>query len=88
MKLLEQLAQDARFGVRMWLRQPVFAAAAILTLALATGATTAIYSVLDAAVLRPLPFAEPEQLVQMYGRSWREDRGGQRRPVGRRTRRR
>ena len=81
MRLLDELVQDARFGVRMWLRHPVFAAAAILTLALATGATTAIFSVLDAAVLRPLPFAEPEQLVQVYGRSWREDRGGQPDPI-------
>jgi len=79
--LLDELVQDARFGVRTWLRQPAFAAAAILTLALATGATTAIFSVLDAAVLRPLPFGEPDELVQAYGRNWREDRGGQPDPL-------
>jgi len=74
-RLLDELGQDARFGIRMWLRHPVFAGAAVLTLALATGATTAIYSVLDAAVLRPLPFAEPDRLVQLFGRNWREQRG-------------
>jgi predicted permease len=71
---LEQLAQDLRFGARALAANPAFALTAILVLALATGATTAIFSVLNGVVLRPLPFAEPDRLVQVYGRSWREDR--------------
>ncbi|HET7696385.1 MAG TPA: ABC transporter permease, partial [Vicinamibacterales bacterium] len=72
---LEQAVQDLRYALRTLRRNPGFAAAAILTLSLASGATTAIFSVLDAVVLRPLPFPEPDQLVQVYGRSWREERG-------------
>lgn len=72
---LEQAVQDLRYALRSLRANPGFAAVAILTLSLATGATTAIFSVLDAVVLRPLPFAEPEQLIQVYGRAWREDRG-------------
>ena len=73
---LEQLAQDSRFGVRMLLRNPGMGAAAIVTLALATGATTSIFSIVNGVVLRPLPFPAPDELVQVYGRNWREDRGG------------
>jgi predicted permease len=73
---LDQLGQDARFGARTLAKNPVFAATAILTLALATGATTAIFSVVNGVVLRPLPFADPDRLVQLHGRNWREDRGG------------
>src|SRR5919106_3998967 len=73
---LEQLAHDVRFGARTLARNRVFAAAAILTLGLATGATTAIFSVVNSVLLRPLPFDDPDRLVQIYGRDWREDRGG------------
>jgi putative ABC transport system permease protein len=73
---LDQLAQDARFGARTLVKNPMFAATAILTLALATGATTAIFSVVNGVVLRPLPFPDPDRLVQLHGRNWREDRGG------------
>jgi predicted permease len=72
---LEQAVQDLRFALRTLRRNPGFAAAAILTLSLATGATTAIFSVLDAVVLKPLPFPDPDRLVQVFGRSWREERG-------------
>lgn len=72
---LEQLVQDVRFGVRTLLRNPGFAAAAVLTLALATGATTAIFSIVNSVLLQPLPFADPDRLVQVYGRTWREARG-------------
>lgn len=78
---LEALAQDAGFGVRMLRRNPGFAATAILTLALAAGATTSIFSVVDSVLLRPLPLADPDRLVQVYGRNWREDRGGEVDPV-------
>jgi len=71
----EQALQDLRYALRSLRANLGFAAVAILTLSLATGATTAIFSVLDAVVLKPLPFADPDQLVQVYGRAWREDRG-------------
>ncbi len=73
---LEQLAQDVRFGVRMLVKSPAVTIVGIVTLALATGATTAIFSVLNGVVLRPLPFNTPDRLVQVYGRDWTEDRGG------------
>ena len=72
---LEQLVQDVRFGARMLRKSPATSVVGILTLALATGATTAIFSVLNGVVLRPLPFADPDRLVQLYGRNWAEDRG-------------
>ena len=73
---LDELGQDARFGARMLRRNPGFAATAVLTLALATGATAAIFSVVDGVLLRPLPFGDPDRLIEVYGRNWGEDRGG------------
>ena len=78
---LERLAQDLRFGLRVLVKSPTVSIVAIATLALATGATTAIFSVLNGVVLRPLPFGGPERLVQVYGRNWSEDRGGTPDPV-------
>ena len=59
------LLKDFRYAVRMMWRTPMFTAAIVLTVALAISANTAIFSVINAVLLRPLPFAEPNRLVQV-----------------------
>jgi len=60
---METLLRDLKVSIRMLLRQPGFALTAISSLALGIGATTAIFSVVDAVVLRPLPFSDPDRIV-------------------------
>ncbi len=59
------LGQDVRYAARVFWKQPAFAAAAVLTLALGIGATTAIFSVVYGVLMKPLPFQEPERLVSL-----------------------
>ncbi|HSJ32461.1 MAG TPA: ABC transporter permease [Longimicrobiales bacterium] len=58
--------QDTRYAFRTLSKQPAFALAAVLALGLGTGAATAVFSLLDAVVLRPLPYDEPERLVMLW----------------------
>ncbi len=59
---------DFERGARSMLRSPGFAVAAILTLALGIGATSAIFSIVDAVLLEPLPYGEPERRVMIWSR--------------------
>jgi predicted permease len=65
--MLDDLLQDIRYGVRQLRNAPRFTITAVLVLALGIGANTAVFSAIDAAFLRPLPFADPARLVSLNG---------------------
>src|SRR5262249_5355570 len=66
LKMLSNVLRDMRYAVRQLIASPAFTTVAVLTLALGVGATTAIFSVVNNVLLRPLPFPHPDSLVLVY----------------------
>ncbi len=73
-RVMQTLVQDLRYGARMLIRKPGFTLIAIVTLALGIGANTAIFSLINTMLLRPLPVAEPERLIFLNNVAEKGDR--------------
>ena len=72
---MNQLFQDVRYAIHMMLKHPGFTATAVLTVALGVGANTALFSVVDAVLLKKLPVSQPDRLV-LLNASWNREKFG------------